>query len=200
MDDKTFTNDLLDYLDSNYCIDPQRVYASGKSDGGGMCDVLACNATVGQRFAAFAPVAGAFYTDVTLQGCSHAPAPIPILEFHDTDDETIRYNGSRRRHGGRLPAIPDWLGHWAVRNGLSRDSNATTSITDDNGKLLYTTINWSRKDVPDVVSHYKSERRLDPGVGKDHIWPNLTNSYIDASSLAIDFFNKHPKRTVGQSL
>jgi poly(3-hydroxybutyrate) depolymerase len=61
VDDITFTMDVMDELEQNLCIDTDRIYATGKSEGGGFAGMLACNATSSARIAAFAPVSGAFY-------------------------------------------------------------------------------------------------------------------------------------------
>jgi poly(3-hydroxybutyrate) depolymerase len=53
IDDLLFTSDLLAHLQSSYCIDSSRIYANGKSVGGGFTDLLACSLT-GNHFAAFA--------------------------------------------------------------------------------------------------------------------------------------------------
>jgi poly(3-hydroxybutyrate) depolymerase len=60
-DDITFTMEILDELEQNFCVDTSRIYASGKSEGGGFAGMLACNETSTARIAAFAPVSGAFY-------------------------------------------------------------------------------------------------------------------------------------------
>lgn len=52
--DKVFVSDLLEYMRDNYCVDNSRIYASGKSVGGGFVDVLACSPSHGGDFAAFA--------------------------------------------------------------------------------------------------------------------------------------------------
>lgn len=54
--DLDFTNDLLTYMEEKLCIDTRRAYAAGKSNGGAITGVIACNATVGRRFAAIAAV------------------------------------------------------------------------------------------------------------------------------------------------
>jgi len=92
----------LTHLNSHYCIDPQQIFANGKSDGDGA------------PFAAFAPVAGAFYTDLDDSDCHPARSSIPILEFHDTDDGIIFYEGGMSKSGGKLPDIPSWLSRWAA--------------------------------------------------------------------------------------
>ncbi len=34
VDDKQFPTDILDQLESLYCVDPSRIFATGRSDGG----------------------------------------------------------------------------------------------------------------------------------------------------------------------
>ncbi|MFD1048769.1 alpha/beta hydrolase family esterase, partial [Kibdelosporangium lantanae] len=51
-DDVLFVSDLLDTLQNAYCVDPRRIYATGKSNGGGFTALLACR--LQNRIAAFA--------------------------------------------------------------------------------------------------------------------------------------------------
>ncbi|KAK3333447.1 ferulic acid esterase [Cercophora scortea] len=62
-DDRGFTAAILDTLEREHCIDTARIYATGKSQGGGLVGQLACDPVLSKRIAAFAPVAGAFYID-----------------------------------------------------------------------------------------------------------------------------------------
>jgi len=189
----------LTHLNSQYCIDPQQIFANGKSDGGGFCGTLACNATYGAPFAAFAPVAGAFYTDLDDSDCHPARNSIPILEFHDTDDGIIFYEGGMSKSGGKLPGIPSWLSRWAARNGcLDESSKVVTPHRNANGKLECTTVTYTCRGVANVVSHYKSERKIE--TGDDHIWPTLENSWIEASPLIIDFFKRNSKSVASSKL
>ncbi|MGH3631566.1 MAG: alpha/beta hydrolase family esterase, partial [Sciscionella sp.] len=41
-DDVLFVSDLLDHLQHTLCVDPDRIYATGKSNGGGFTALLAC--------------------------------------------------------------------------------------------------------------------------------------------------------------
>jgi poly(3-hydroxybutyrate) depolymerase len=108
VDDVAFTRDLLDELEATLCVDTRRVYATGKSNGAGFVGILACVAA--DRFAAVAPVAGAFYPN----GIECRPArPVPVIDFHGTADVTIPYAGDADRG---LPAIPDWVAGWAARD------------------------------------------------------------------------------------
>jgi poly(3-hydroxybutyrate) depolymerase len=128
-----FTTDILDQVQSLYCVDPKRVSASGKSDGAGMCNVLACDPLLSTRMAAFAPVSGAYYVD-TLPcepstesiPCSAGRKNIPLLAFHGGNDTVIAYLGGERKNEC-LPTIPNFIQQWAARDGLPK-SNVTTSI------------------------------------------------------------------------
>ena len=108
VDDVAFTNDLLDELERTLCVDERRVYATGKSNGAGFVGILGC--VLADRFAAIAPVAGAFYPN----GIDCRPSrPMPVIDFHGTADATIPYTGDADRG---LPAIPDWVKAWAQRD------------------------------------------------------------------------------------
>jgi len=53
--DLVFTEAVLDYLETHYCIDTDRVFATGHSWGGDMAQVVSC--FLGDRFRASVPVA-----------------------------------------------------------------------------------------------------------------------------------------------
>src|SRR5436190_17322708 len=55
-DDVAYMRSLLDNVESQVCLDPDRVYATGVSNGGGMSGLLGC--AMSDRLAAIAPVAG----------------------------------------------------------------------------------------------------------------------------------------------
>jgi poly(3-hydroxybutyrate) depolymerase len=101
-----FVSDLIDDIKSKYSVDSNRIYATGLSNGAGFVGTIACS-EVGGQFAALAPVAGSFYTDVNGTGCTPARSPLPILEIHGGSDQTVFYDGGEGE-GGPLPAIPTW--------------------------------------------------------------------------------------------
>ncbi|KAL1739577.1 hypothetical protein HDZ31DRAFT_49150, partial [Schizophyllum fasciatum] len=61
--DIDFTGAILNDVAANLCVDQLRVYATGKSNGGGFTNRLACNANVTTRFAAFGLISGAYYPE-----------------------------------------------------------------------------------------------------------------------------------------
>ena len=170
----------MNELESKYCIDTDRIFTASKSNGGGFCGTLACS-EVGGRFAAFAPVAGAFYTDATPNAqCDPAKVPVPILEFHGLADKTIDYEGGTS-HDAPLPKILDWLERWAVRDGCDSKTKPTIETTHGGNVFHYS---W-----PCHVHHYAIN-------GLGHVWPskspnfeNAQGTYIEATELIMKFFN-----------
>ncbi|KAK8021913.1 alpha/beta-hydrolase [Apiospora arundinis] len=191
--DLQFTADLLADLRTRYCVDSARIYATGMSNGGGFVDVLACNDTVGGEFAAFAPVAGAYYTNAngTNDGCKPARDLTPILEFHGGADESVHYDGGQGE-GGYEPPITDWLSWWAERNGCQTPPEQQDSF---NNTIHHLT--WTCRGVRGVLQHYKA----DP---MKHDWPSTEPNFsqvaagdvpthIQASAIMQDFFRNYTR-------
>ncbi|MGY0019326.1 alpha/beta hydrolase family esterase [Streptomyces sp. YJ-C3] len=179
VDDVAFTGDLLDSLEGRLCVDTRRVYATGKSNGAGFTGLLACR--MADRFAAVAPVAGAFYPG-TGEDC--APRrPVPVIDFHGTKDATIPYAGDAERG---LPAIPDWVAGWAGRDGCAR------RLPDEVTEPDITTSRWTDCADGSEVTHVAV---TDGG----HTWPGAdgysgggtTTQTIKAHEVLWDFFRNH---------
>jgi len=187
VDDVAFTEDLLDQVESDYCVDPSRVYATGKSNGAGFTALLACR--LPGRFAAIAPVAPALYPGERA-GCEDAP-PTPVLEIHGRADATIPYAGDADRD---LPAIPDWVREWAAR-----DACTTSRSTRVGGDVTIT--RWRGCADGAEVEHVAV-------AGGGHVWPG-TDIYsggghvthtIESARVIWDFFSRHrlPARLVAK--
>ncbi|KAL3963616.1 hypothetical protein ACCO45_000620 [Purpureocillium lilacinum] len=196
--DKVFTTDLVNRIKNNYCVDEARVYGTGHSKYSHPPSRVQSRSpmlTVGQwsrfswdprlfpehggQFAAFAPISGAFYTDVSGdENCHPSRSPIPMFEVHGTADPTISYDGGQGR-GGPLPSIPDWLSRWARRNRCS------TSNTEDIANGAHDT-KWTCANIPGLLEHIKID-------GHDHSWPGPNNSPVDVSPLVIKFLSNNYK-------
>lgn len=185
-DDVGFIRALVAHLTATLCIDPARVYANGLSNGAGMSNRLACEAS--DIIAAIGGVAGA-YAPLTC-----APdRPVPVIAFHGTDDPLVPIDGLERGlGGGALPAIRDWVDGWAARNGCDVASpEALPRIGAVTGIRYTNCINDAE------VVYYIAE-------GAGHTWPGggpqvrivagEVNRDIDASRLMWAFFAQHPLR------
>lgn len=191
VDDVAFTDQLLDQLIGDFCVDKDRIYASGKSNGGGFVDTLACS-SVGGRFAAFSACSGAFYTDMSFNGSDGTAtcnatrdgtsrSVFPFLETHGHLDDTIRYDGNPEGKGhGETPVIPEWLGWWAQRNGCDADDKGSDDKTQD-GALNHTT--WDCGGNEGVVQGYWVQ-------DLEHWWPGGEgdSTTLNASEVILEFY------------
>lgn len=181
-DDVLFVSDLLDHLQATLCVDPARIYATGKSNGGGFTALLACR--LSNRIAAFATVAGAFYPETT-QGCGSG-RPVSLVDFHGTADPIVGYDGEASSHGEPLPALMDWIQGWAGHDHCG--PAATTAIGTDVTEFAFQHC-AGRSDVV----HYRI-------AGAGHTWPGeLVDSgpgsatrTISATGVLWRFFLAHP--------
>ncbi|MGD1067653.1 MAG: hypothetical protein ABR975_12620 [Vulcanimicrobiaceae bacterium] len=175
VDDVRFARTIIDDLRGWSCVDPDRVYATGKSDGGGLAAQLACREADVLR--AVAPVAGAYFPVVG--GCTPS-RPISVLEFHGTDDRVIPYTGDTRRD---LPDIHQWLVDWAQRDSCTAEG-ARQVVADQ-----VTLRAWSGCAGGTQVAGYRIE-------GGGHTWPGALapsgpgaeTHAIDATALIAQFF------------
>ena len=88
VDDVAYLNAVLDYMESNYAVDPKRVYVGGHSNGAMMAQVLACKSA--QRIAAVFSYAGALWANTSL--CMPDDV-VSIVELHGDMDPKVPYNG-----------------------------------------------------------------------------------------------------------
>lgn len=115
-DDLAFVAALLDRLEAERCLDTDRVYATGLSNGAMMTSTVAC--TMADRFAAIAPVAG-----LTLPETCEPSRPVPVLTIHGTADPILLFNG-----GVDTAVLGDALG------GEGMSETATTVAADLDGE------------------------------------------------------------------
>jgi len=182
--------ELIDEMLSTYCIDPSRIYAAGKSNGGGFTGLLACDSKATARIAAFAPVSGAFYLNKdtnALPPCNPTTTRdiIPIMEFHGLTDGTVNYTGGpNTRKDGNTVNIPLWVDGWATRNGFEVDANVTTTLCTARKVTRYS---WDETVVHYAISNWA------------HWWPSMygdvdTTSKVcadaDATTIILAWFEK----------
>ena len=213
-DDVAFIGNVLDDVESTLCVDLQRVYVTGLSNGAFMTSALACD--LADRFAAAAPVAGI----QDLEGCQPS-RPVPVIAFHGTADTFVAYDGGLGSAAMNLPApdgsgrtlgdliaeqggaedmpdlsgpsVPDITAAWAARNGC-QTTPVETPVADD-----VTEVAFACPDGADVVLY----RVTDGG----HTWPGspfsqsiadvvgTTTMSISANELMWAFFQAHPMPT-----
>jgi polyhydroxybutyrate depolymerase len=177
IDDVGLFRTLITTISERLCIDPLRVYANGLSNGGGMSNRLACEAS--DVIAAIGGVAGA-YSPVTCD----LTRPVPIIAFHGTADQIVAITGAPDL---QLPAVETWAKDWAERNGCSLSPKQIAPLGDASG------VHYSDcRQNADVIL-YTIE-------GGGHTWPGgpfggflgKTSTDIDATEVMWAFFKQHP--------
>jgi polyhydroxybutyrate depolymerase len=182
-DDVAFVGALLDHIEATSCVDAQRVYATGMSDGGAMTSFLACRDP--DRFAAFGPVA----VVVFIPGCTPS-RPVPIMSFNGTADPVVPFAGGAVHccGGTVLPAPSASMANWAAANGCV--ATPTEQRLGSQVRLRA----WSGCRAGGVVDFYIID-------GGGHTWPGsaikipslgLTTDQISATSTLWAFFSAHP--------
>lgn len=175
VDDVGFTLAILAHLREGLCIDAARVHATGLSNGGHMAYRLACEEA--EVFASVASVAGV----VTVLPCTPS-RPVPVLHFHGTEDQVVRYGG----YGGFAGAQATVEG-WAERNGC--DATAETTLVQ--GEV--SCVAWPGCDASSAAELCTVE-------GGGHTWPGgedfealgHTTHDLSATARISAFFAAHP--------
>jgi polyhydroxybutyrate depolymerase len=214
-DDVAFIGDVLDDVESTLCVDRDRIFVTGLSNGAFMTSTVACD--LADRFAAAAPVAGI----QDIEGCSPS-RPVPVIAFHGTADTFVAYDGGLGASAMNLPApdgsgrtlgdviaeaeaagpgagtvpdvggppVPTIAAAWAARNGCE-STPTETPVTDD-----VTEISFACPAGADV--------QLYRVTGGGHTWPGSafsqsianvvgpTTTSISANELMWAFFQAHP--------
>ncbi len=182
--DVIFFVDMIEKFSSEYNIDPDRVYASGLSNGGGMAFALAC--TLSDYIAAIGTVAGAY--TYPWEACK-PQRPVPLIAFHGMEDLIVPYDGGYAKSiPYHLPPVPEWITEYAQRNGCTGEHPLVIN-----------------KEVKSI-QYFSCEQRVDVILYtiKDggHSWPGgnplpkfivgKTSQDIDATRLMWEFFKAHP--------
>jgi len=185
--DVRFVRHLVTRVSREYCIDPDRIHATGISNGSALSAELACAAP--DLFASVALVAAT----VPPLGCDPATR-VPVLAFHGSADPVVPYEGGPIAsigfaNGLRVPPAEEAITRWAVQDGC--DPEPTVQPGAD-------VTHWRFEGCDADVELYRVE-------GAGHVWPGAVSTpalderlgpnttTIDASALISEWFADHPQ-------
>jgi polyhydroxybutyrate depolymerase len=199
--DMTFIGDLLGHVVHSTCIDLRRVYMDGYSNGAFMTSSVVC--AYGDRVAAVAAVSGIR----AVPGCTPT-RPMPVVAFHGTADEFVRFTGGYGASVDALPepdhsetlavaapsdsglSVPDVAAAWAKRNGCPATST-TRAVASDVTEVRYACPRAADVELYEIA-------------GAGHTWPGSkfaaslakilgpTSFSINADAVMWRFFRQHP--------
>ncbi len=165
-----FVRSLIEHLQAHLNVDPNRIYVTGLSAGGGFAYLLGCE--LADELAAIAAVAGAYEDRMAACEAAHAT---PVLIVHGKRDGSFLYDGGN----GRM-AVPEWAAGWARRNGCEPDS----ATADQQEGVTSTT--WGNCEAGATVMLYT----IDDGY---HTW---FDQPVNATDVVWDFFETYPEQDV----
>ena len=183
--DGDFLMALVDDIEQRYCIDEDRVHIVGMSLGAWKAAATAC-ANPG-RFASAVLV--------TVEVFPGTCDPLPVLAFHGTADRTVPYGegadpgvtvvGSNARLPGALHNIAEW-----ADNGGCDPEPALREVGDD---VVLRTYAGCDPGVDVELYTIQGGGHTWPGADLDIAEPSLTTHTIDATALALDWMEAHPR-------
>ena len=154
--DIAFVEALIDDLSSRYCVDSNRIYATGYSLGSMFTYELACH--LNARFAAIASLAGTM--PVMPNSCALVEN-VSIMHIHGRDDPLISYDSEWKWKAwdsvGTMRDIPSLVRFWSEQYGCQNESETQSD------SALH--IVHDACDAGVRVEHYRLT-----GVG--HEWPD----------------------------
>ncbi len=150
-----------------------------------MAFVLSC--TLPHRIAAVGMVASA--QSLPFDWCPDS-RPVPVIAFHGTADAVVPYEGGTVWMFPRpWPAISDWVGAWARRNGCA-PSPVESVVAPDVTRRAFTPC---AGDADVVLYTVIDGGHTWPGGGPLPEWfSGRTTTSIDATSRHWAFFRDHP--------
>ena len=171
-DDVNFTVLLIAQLSSTVCIDLDRIFATGMSNGGEMAALVGCREPA--LFAAVAPVAGVIY-----DACDEGT--MPVITFHGTEDYNVPFE-----------IAPGAVQSWAIHNGCSLE-RAEEAITE---RVTLERYGGCTSGADVVFYVIFGGGHTWPGAEDDSGGVGPTTHDISASELMWEFFKAHPRPAV----
>lgn len=185
VDDVEFVDGLLEDLEKVFCIDRDRIYATGHSNGAMMSYRLACD--LSDQIAAIAAVAGPIGVD----SCKPDRA-VPILHFHGTADECapIKGGAGKSKSAGTFRSVDSTISKWQKIDGC----DAKPKTTYDKGNVVCTTYGGCEGGAEITLCTIKGGGHAWPGGTKypaEKICGGKLSDEISANEFMWEFFEKH---------
>jgi polyhydroxybutyrate depolymerase len=206
--DVAFLRGVISRVESTLCVDQNRLFVTGYSNGAIMASVLAC--VDAAQVAAIAPVSG-----IANPAACHPSHPVSVVAFHGTADPLVPYTGGLGAAAYRLPLPP------GTRGNLSQLLGKNVPQSTKGPSIPQTTATWAKRDdcasTPTTRVYAKDVALISYACpngatvslyrirGGGHTWPGsvvesetkalgATTMAISADKIIWSFFESHPLR------
>jgi polyhydroxybutyrate depolymerase len=187
VDDVAFIRALIDDLLIRLAVDPRRIYATGMSNGGMMCYLLACQ--LSDKIAAIAPVAGAMEMD----SC-YPTQPVSVIIFHGTADEhVLYYGGEPLKQADNHPRV-DRPVSYAVNFWVKANDCLPVPQKEVTGDIIRETYSGGKNNTEVVLYTIVDGKHAWPGGKPGWFGGDEPTQEISATNVIRDFFASHPKQ------
>jgi poly(3-hydroxybutyrate) depolymerase len=129
---------MIDYAIAHYRVDPNRIYLTGLSMGGGLVwEYAGISLTTARKLAAIVPICGASFPYGNLTR-NMADADLPVWATHNNPDPTVPYSNSVAYVNGinQSPSPPTPLARLLTSPGGSTGHDAWTATYNPNSTLF----------------------------------------------------------------
>jgi len=183
VNDVIFFVELTADLQQKYKLNKEKTFATGMSNGAGMCIMLTCKAS--EVFKAVAPVCGTIMK--TVYDESQNLQPIPVFMINSTADKITSWNGDleNTQGWGVYLSTPDLLKFFVERNKCTQfETDTLPDINTADSSFVITEKHTHGVDRNEVW-FYKV-------VNGGHDWPGWSgNMDINASREVWNFFKNY---------
>ncbi len=198
VDDIGFVRHLLGMLKSMYSIDGNRVYATGISNGGILCHLLA--AEFSDQIAAIAPIvatAGGRAREQTHWTVPTTPKqPVSVIAFNGALDQRVPEQGGWQKKATGHDPVAMWSVKQTIDFWVQHDRCSQTPTVENNEAKQYRSFTYGACRAGSEVTQYVL-------LNQGHAWPGGKKGYrradqpsplISANELMFAFFKRHPKK------
>lgn len=194
VDDVGFILKVISDVETRQKIDPNRIYATGFSNGAMMSYRLASEAS--NTFAAIGVVSGSIGGKTSENSIPYLPKtpsqPVSVIVFHGTEDQHVLYNGGHGKEttGSRIDlSVNDSVLFWVNADKCSSDPVIENITGNINRRSFSGGLNGTMVDLYTIIGGGHAW----PGGEKGSIFGDEPTSEISATDLIWEFFKSHPK-------
>ena len=186
-DETIFVRELLADVKSRVCVDAQRIYTTGFSNGGMLSQILSCK--MADVFAASAPMSSSL--TITAAECNPS-RPVPQFMINGTGDKLVLYSVPNKAE----MTVPTSFELWANRDGCT----GSPTVTLQKGKATCETYGNCAGGAEVTLCSVEGMGHCMPGMQaesptncltKNFVPLGMPNDDIDGIDLSAEFLTRY---------